>query len=108
MSTPYDLSEHFWHAGSAYLLGLELLCLCESSFGDLVTVLQNKGTQSADIAYPSLHVLELECIEFRCSEPLDLRDSIMMRARHGVRMYVRLPKCSMSWLTRCSSSGKRS
>ncbi|KAG0692240.1 hypothetical protein DFH29DRAFT_970941 [Suillus ampliporus] len=52
------------------------------------------GPQSSDIAYPSLHALELMYVNFGCNQPKALRDIVTMRARRGVGIRkLRLVDC---------------
>jgi hypothetical protein len=73
------LETSFWRAGSAHLPALSEIHLSTTSIGGLLNALQIEGTQSADIAYPSLHVLDLQDIEFQEGEFDDLGDVIEIR-----------------------------
>jgi hypothetical protein len=89
-----SLPEHFWRAGSAILLELEEIHVQSHLVGGLFTVLQIEGTQSTDIAYRSLHVLELEDIWFKEYELEDLHGIIAMRSIHGASLrQLRFARC---------------
>ncbi|KAG1876654.1 hypothetical protein DFJ58DRAFT_755565 [Suillus subalutaceus] len=89
------LRDDFWRVGSADLPELESIQLSGTcNIRSLVAVLQSGGTQSSDMAYPSLHGLELENIDFGCGEAEELQDIVIMRASHGVGIHeLRLVKC---------------
>ncbi|KAG1780989.1 hypothetical protein EV702DRAFT_1022863 [Suillus placidus] len=89
------LRDNFWRVGSADLPELESIQLSGTcNIRSLIAVLQSGGTQSSDMAYPSLHALELENIDFGCGEAEELQDIIIMRAGHGVGIHeLRLVKC---------------
>lgn len=89
------LQGNFWRAGSADLPALESIQLCGTcNIRSLIAVLQSGGAQSSDMAYPSLHALELESIDFGCGEAEELQDIVIMRAGHGVGIdELRLVKC---------------
>ncbi|KAG2032265.1 hypothetical protein BDR03DRAFT_970575 [Suillus americanus] len=89
------LQHNFWSVGSTDLPELESVQLSGTcNIRGLIAVLQSGGTQSSDMAYPSLHTLELENIDFGCGEAEELQDIVIMRAGHGVGIHeLRLVKC---------------
>ncbi|KAG2056825.1 hypothetical protein BDR06DRAFT_995312 [Suillus hirtellus] len=89
------LRENFWRVGSSDLPELENIQLSGAcNMRSLITVLQSGGTQSSDMAYPSLRALEFENIDFGCGEAEELQDIAIMRAGHGVGIHeLRLVKC---------------
>ncbi|KAG1792691.1 uncharacterized protein HD556DRAFT_1293420 [Suillus plorans] len=89
------LRENFWRVGSTDLPELENIQLSGTcNMRSLIAVLQSGGTQSSDMAYPSLHALEFENIDFGCGEAEELQDIAIMRAGHGVGIHeLRLVKC---------------
>ncbi|KAG1739536.1 hypothetical protein EDB19DRAFT_2039289 [Suillus lakei] len=88
VSSAFCLPENFWRVGSADFPELKVIHLSKSSIGGLIAALRSKGTQNLDIAYPSLHALELKSVDFQDDEPESLRDVIAMRADHdGVHIH---------------------
>ncbi|KAG1831315.1 hypothetical protein EV424DRAFT_1641250 [Suillus variegatus] len=89
------LRENFWRVGSSDLPELENIQLSGTcNMRSLIAVLQSGGTQRSDMAYPSLHALEFENIDFGCGEAEELQDIAIMRAGHGVGIHeLRLVKC---------------
>jgi hypothetical protein len=79
LSSSTYLGTSFWRTGSAHLPALSEIHLSATSIGGLLDTLRIEGTQNADIAYPSLHVLDLHDIEFQGGEPEDLCDVIDTR-----------------------------
>lgn len=89
------LRDNFWRAGSADLPALESIKLSGTcNIRSLIAVLQSGGVQSSDMAYSSLHALELESIDFGCGEAEELQDIVTIRAGHGLGIHeLRLVKC---------------
>jgi hypothetical protein len=90
-----SLPGHFWRAGSTILLELEEIHVqSHLVVGGLFAALRIEGTQSTDIAFRSLQVLELEEISFRKYELEDLHNIIAMRSRHGTSLrQLRFTNC---------------
>ncbi|KAG0696804.1 hypothetical protein DFH29DRAFT_836562 [Suillus ampliporus] len=94
VSSFLNLPADFWRTGSADLRGLASIHLNRNHIGGLIATLQSGGPQSSDIAYPSLHALELMYVNFGCDQPKALRDIVTMRARRGVGIRkLRLVDC---------------
>jgi hypothetical protein len=79
VSSSEHLDTYFWRTGSANLPDLEEIHVSSSFIGGLLAVFRIEGTQSTDIAFQSLRVLNLEDIDFQESDPCDLHDIINMR-----------------------------
>ncbi|KAG1768585.1 hypothetical protein EV702DRAFT_1252161 [Suillus placidus] len=82
VSPSFDLPENFWRVGSADFPELKVIHLNKGSIGGLITALRSKGTQNSDMAFPSLHALELKGIDFQYEEPESLQDVIAIRANN--------------------------
>jgi hypothetical protein len=76
-----NLEEPFWRTGSANLPSLERIHVSNSSIEGLLAALQIEETENADIAYPSLHVLDFKYLDFLEYEPGDLHGILVMRGR---------------------------
>ncbi|OJA16093.1 hypothetical protein AZE42_05649 [Rhizopogon vesiculosus] len=78
VSSVDNLQEHFWRTGSAALPALAEIHVNSSIMG-LLAALRVEGVQIADVAYPSLRVLDLQDIDFQENEPDDLHKVVGIR-----------------------------
>ncbi|KAG2348370.1 hypothetical protein BDR05DRAFT_956972 [Suillus weaverae] len=82
VSPSFDLPGNFWCVGSADFPELKVIHLNKGSIGALIAALRSKGTQNSDMAFPSLHALELKSIDFQYDEPGSLQDVVAIRANN--------------------------
>ncbi|KAG0709603.1 hypothetical protein DFH29DRAFT_1011594 [Suillus ampliporus] len=95
-SPRHILPGNFWRIGLADLLELQVIHLTRSSSSlcGLINALNVDGTQSSDVAYPSLRALEFEKVNFGYIKTDGLQAAIKMRATHGVPIHeLRLAWC---------------
>ncbi|KAG1726288.1 hypothetical protein EDB19DRAFT_1857924 [Suillus lakei] len=92
VSTPLDLSQHFWRVGFAALPELESIHLSQTTISGFIHALM---TVDVPMAYPLLRALKLDNIELGRDELEDLRDIARMRAKGDIGIHkLRLTNCS--------------
>ncbi|OJA15530.1 hypothetical protein AZE42_07292 [Rhizopogon vesiculosus] len=90
VSSSMIISEPFWRAGSTTLPELEEIQMSSFYIGDLLLTLQSQR----DMAYRSLHVLDLSDIDFPEHGPPELHRIIIIRKKLGASLHrLRLASC---------------
>jgi hypothetical protein len=79
LSSSMTLGRSFWHTASAHFPELEEIHASTSRIEFLLNELRIRGTESTDISYRLLRVLDLKDTKFLEGEAEDLRDILHMR-----------------------------